>query len=295
MTKSIFAGARIFAAASVGTLAIALSASASAEGPYSFSADIGVVSNYMWRGVSQTQDGPAVQGGLTFNHESGFSAGIWASNVDFNDEGVAQPVTILADPTTPSGFEEDVNGNLVGTTAGSSSSDSANYEVDLSLGYGGNITDDLSYGLSAVYYAYPDGKDSNFAELGASMTFKWFTIGTAYTVFGENDGGRGDDGDWYSYASFEYGDLPFGLGVGLRGGYTSFRYDQQPTGVTYVDAAGNTVVVTDSANYWNYGASITKDAGDFGTFSLNWDQNDGNTDLGFDNDPKIWVGWNKEF
>jgi len=56
-----------------------------------------------------------------------------------------------------------------------------------------------------------------------------------------------------------------------------------------------TVDVTESADYWNYGASISREAGDFGTFSLNWDQNSGNQDVGYDTDPKFWVGWNKEF
>jgi len=294
-TSTSFTSARMVASLSVGALAIALSAPASAEDPYSFSANIGVVSNYIWRGVTQTQDGAAVQGGLDFTHESGFYAGVWASNIDWNDEGAEQSVTIMADPTTASGFEEDEDGNLVGTTSGSSNPDSPNYELDLYLGFGGSITDDLSWDVSGIYYAYPDGRDSDFAEIGGSMTFKWFTLGVAYTVYGENDGGLFDDGDWYSYGSFEYSELPFGLGVALRGGYYSFRHDQVETGQAYVDAAGNTVYVTDSADYWNYGASITKDAGDFGTFSLNWDQNDGNQLLGYNNDPKFWVGWNKEF
>jgi hypothetical protein len=86
------------------------------------------------------------------------------------------------------------------------------------------------------------------------------------------------DGDLYYHAGFEFDDLPYGLGLGLRVGYTDFDNDGSP-----------------SANYWHYGASISKDAGDFGTFSLNWDQNDGDTDVGFDDDPKIWVGWLKEF
>ncbi len=49
-----------------------------AQDPWSFSANIGVVSNYMWRGVTQTGDQAAVQGGLDVAHESGFYAGTWA-------------------------------------------------------------------------------------------------------------------------------------------------------------------------------------------------------------------------
>ncbi|MFZ0790386.1 MAG: TorF family putative porin, partial [Chromatiaceae bacterium] len=182
-------------AASLGTLILALSVPAAAEDPYNISANIGAVSNYMWRGVTQTQDGAAVQGGLDFTHSSGFYLGTWASNVDFNDEGGSQPVVILADPSTASGFEEDGAGNLIGSTAGSSDPSSPKYELDFYMGFGNNITEDLSYNLKGIYYAYPDGRDSGFAEIDGSMTFKWITLGLAYTVYGENDDGLFDNGD----------------------------------------------------------------------------------------------------
>jgi uncharacterized protein (TIGR02001 family) len=47
-----------------------------------------VASDYVWRGQTQTDKGVAIQGGADFSHESGLSAGIWGSNVDFgtNDD-----------------------------------------------------------------------------------------------------------------------------------------------------------------------------------------------------------------
>ncbi len=50
------------------------------------SANIGAVSNYVWRGVTQTNDGAAIQGGIDYSHESGFYAGTWASNVNGGEE-----------------------------------------------------------------------------------------------------------------------------------------------------------------------------------------------------------------
>jgi len=279
-------------AASLGTLILALAAPAVAEDSYNISANIGAVSNYMWRGVTQTQDGAAIQGGLDFTHESGFYMGTWASNVDWNNEGAPQEVIIPVDPAT--GLPAtDADGNLIGTTSGSSDPSSPNYELDLYLGFGNNITEDLSYNFKGIYYAYPDGRNSDFAEIDGSMTFKWFTLGVAYTVYGQNDNGLFDNGDVYYYGGFEYGDLPFGLSFSARGGYYDFNHDQVPVG-TYV-SNGEVFEVSDSADYWNYGASISKDAGDFGTFSLNWDQNSGKKAVGYDNDPKFWVGWLKEF
>ena len=46
---------------------------------------VGAVSDYIWRGVSQTDDHAAIQGGVDLKHESGLYAGAWASNVDFAD------------------------------------------------------------------------------------------------------------------------------------------------------------------------------------------------------------------
>jgi len=231
---------------SLGSVNIAL-----ADSPHSVTANIGVVSDYMWRGVSQTQDDPAVQGGLDYAHASGFYAGTWISNVDWGGD----------DP---------------------------NYELDVYGGYGGSVNDDFSYDINTIYYAYPDGRDSNFWEVATSGTFKWFTLGLAYTVSGDNDGGLFDDGDIYYHGSFDYDELPYDLAFNLHAGYYDFRYDT----VTLDDG-----FESESADYWNYGASISKEAGDFGTFSLNWDQNNGDPDSPgeYDNDPKFWVGWLKEF
>ena len=43
-----------------------------------------VTSEYIWRGMSQGK-GAAVSGGIDISGESGFSAGVWVSNVDFGD------------------------------------------------------------------------------------------------------------------------------------------------------------------------------------------------------------------
>ncbi|MGE5154474.1 MAG: TorF family putative porin [Bdellovibrio bacteriovorus] len=278
-------------AASLGTLMLLLAGPASAEDPWSISANIGAVSNYMWRGVTQTQDGPAIQGGLDVKHQSGFYAGTWISNVDFNDEGGSQISTVKLDEFGQPIYDD--KGFPVYETTGLSDPSSPNYEMDFYLGFGGNITEDLSYDLKGILYTYPDGEDFNFGEIGGSMTFKWFTLGLAYTVYGQAEDAPFDEGDFYYYAGFEYSDLPFGLSFSARGGYYDFDSDQLPAG--FFVSNGQVIEVTDSADYWNYGASISKDAGDFGTFSLNWDQNDGNTKVGYDDDPKFWVGWLKEF
>src|SRR6478672_1722854 len=58
------------------------------EPDYTLAANVGAVTDYRFRGISQTSKKPAIQGGLDFAHKSGAYLGAWASNVrwvkDFN-------------------------------------------------------------------------------------------------------------------------------------------------------------------------------------------------------------------
>ncbi|MBK1704845.1 TorF family putative porin [Halochromatium glycolicum] len=271
-----------------------MSAPALAQQPWSFSANIGAVSNYIWRGVTQTGDQAAIQGGIDVGHESGFYAGTWASNIDWDEGGSEDVVGIVpVDPNTGLPMT-DADGNYIveGVTSGSDPA-SPNYELDFYAGFSGAINDDVSYDIGAIYYAYPDGRESDFAEISLSGSFKWFTLGVAYTVYGENDDGLFDDGDLYYFGGADFA-LPYDFGLSLRAGYYQFENDDVVVG-SVTDTSGNVIDLTESANYWHYGASITREAGDFGTFGLNWDQNNGDQEVGYDTDPKIWVSWSKEF
>jgi hypothetical protein len=269
-------------AAAAGTLAATSLASmgpAFAADPWTVNANIGAVSNYIWRGASQTSDGPAIQGGIDVGHESGFSFGTWASNIDWDNgtQDVSTDVTGYVPLDADGNPELDADGNwmVVGTGTGSTGGDpSPNYELDLYAGYDFAVNDDLSFGLSTIYYAYPDGRDADFWEIGASGTYKWFTAGLAYTAWGEaDDDAPYSEGDMYYYGSIDVG-LPYDFGLSLRGGY--YDFDTKEGGV----------------DYGHGGVSISKEAGDFGTFSFNYDQIARDT---YDDDPKFWVGWLKEF
>ncbi len=59
---------------------------ATAEGSV-VSSDLTATTDYLFRGVSQTMSGPALQGSLGVAHDSGFSASVWGSNVDYIADG----------------------------------------------------------------------------------------------------------------------------------------------------------------------------------------------------------------
>ncbi|EYS85711.1 hypothetical protein CF68_09885, partial [Cupriavidus sp. SK-4] len=45
--------------------------------PHTFTANVSLVSDYRYRGISQTNLRPAIQGGFDYTHESGFYVGNW--------------------------------------------------------------------------------------------------------------------------------------------------------------------------------------------------------------------------
>lgn len=142
--------------------ALIVSSTAAAE----FSANIGATSNYVWRGVSQTDDSAAVSGGLDYAHEAGFYAGTWASNVDFDDD----------------------------TTA----------EVDFYGGFANELDMGLGYDLGVIYYAYPGANDDlDFTEIYASLSYSYFSAGIAYTVDKEDDDADTNDVYYHVGASFD--------------------------------------------------------------------------------------------
>jgi hypothetical protein len=271
---------RIRIACASGALLLSLGTlqTATAADPNSFSANIGAVSNYMWRGVSQTQDGPAIQGGLDYAHASGFYLGTWASNVDWNNEGAPQIATAMVDADGLPILDD--NGYPIYETLGASNPDSPTYEIDLYTGFGGKIGEDWKWDINAILYAYPDGRDVNFGEIGGKLTYRWITAGLAYTAWGEADGGDNNqgvlfyEGDLYSFGAIDFA-LPYDFAFNAHGGYYAFRN-------------------SNGQSYGTWGVSISRTVGDYGTVSFNYDQNGGNQEV-WDTDPKVWVGWKKTF
>ncbi len=86
---------------------------------------VALTSDYVFRGISQTDREPAIQGSLEYAIETGIAnssayAGFWGSNVDFND------------------------------------GDEASVEIDVLFGLRGDVGDSgVSWDLGAIYYWYP--------------------------------------------------------------------------------------------------------------------------------------------
>jgi len=88
MKKSTFVFAALAAMGAMPVLAqtaAAPAAPAAAAAPtpdWTFTGNLGLFSDYRFRGISQTNKKPAIQGGFDLGHSSGFYVGNWNSNVD---------------------------------------------------------------------------------------------------------------------------------------------------------------------------------------------------------------------
>jgi uncharacterized protein (TIGR02001 family) len=52
-------------------------------------ANVTVINNYMYRGISQSNGKPAIQGGFDYAHESGFYIGNWNSSISWIGDSYA--------------------------------------------------------------------------------------------------------------------------------------------------------------------------------------------------------------
>ena len=227
MRKTVLATALAAAAALPGL------AGAQATSPHSVSGNMGIFSDYRFRGISQTFVQPAIQGGIDYSHSSGFYLGNWNSNVSGNSF---------------------VDGTI---------------EMDIYGGYkfgAGPVT--LDVGL--LQYLYPGaeagGVKYDTLEAYFGVSWKWFTLKYSTTI-DDYFGLANSDGSGYldlsasyeiapkltlvghvgqqkvkNFDALDYVDYKIGLSYDLNGwmlGVTYIDTDVSDATYTFTNAAGD--------------------------------------------------------
>jgi uncharacterized protein (TIGR02001 family) len=173
---------KLSAIAIASSLAFGASA-ASAE----ISGNVALTTDYKFRGISQSDESPAIQGGFDYEHESGFYVGTWGSTVDFDTNG----------------------GGLDGSL-----------ELDVYGGFASSFGDsDFGYTVGAIYYAYPgdDGQEGDYWEVNAGLSWKDLSFLVSYS-----DDYYAETGKFY-YIQGDYSyTLPMDFVLDLHVGYNSF-------------------------------------------------------------------------
>ena len=113
-----------------------LAAQAQEDDGSGFNWNAAATSEYMFRGISQTDDGPALQAGAGYSFSNGLYVGGWASNVDFGE--------------------------------------STDAEIDTFVGWNGDLNDAVNLDVQLIRYNYvgePDGVDYAYNELVGKVSF----------------------------------------------------------------------------------------------------------------------------
>ena len=152
---------------------------------FDISANVALVSDYRFRGISQTNKKPAFQGGCDLAHASGIYLGNWNSNID-------------------SAF-----------FAGS------NLEMDFYGGYKGAF-DAFSYDVGLLYYSYP-GSSPKIDNTELYVGGGWGPVSVKYSYALSDFFGLPDsDGSWYLDTKLAY-PLTKELTLIARVGYQSLK------------------------------------------------------------------------
>lgn len=168
---------------------------------HSLSGNFTIASEYIYRGIGQTNRKPALQGGFDYAHSSGLYAGIWGSNIS---------------------WLSDIGGI------------SSSVELDVYGGYKGNITDDLSFDVGVLTYNYPGTYPAGFVdadttEVYLGLGWQWLSAKYSHTtsshIFGwTGTGGEKTRGSGYLELNASY-DLGDGWGINGHIGHQRIKHN----------------------------------------------------------------------
>jgi len=164
-------------------IATAVMAATSTAALADITGNVSMATDYVWRGISQTDNQMAISGGLDYSHESGIYVGTWASNIDasIGDNG--------HDPQV---------------------------ELDLYGGYRGEAGP-ISYDLGLIQYTYPGFTSINTVEVYAGGGYKISDMVSASAKYSySSDWFDTGDSAWRLEAAVDVSlPMDFGLSAGL--------------------------------------------------------------------------------
>jgi uncharacterized protein (TIGR02001 family) len=248
---SVFGATVALASASFGSIA-----AGEAESPHVFSANVTLATDYMFRGISRSGDGPAIQGGIDWQYKPvGLYAGVWASNVELNPINAASKA---------------VNNR-------------ASMELDIYGGFAGTLPNGIGWDVGGIIYTFPgNNEDSKLfnrntgqvTSSGAEYDYQEAYFKTSYafkdapmspTVKGGvyvSPDYFGEDGtSVYGFGTVGV-TAPYGIGVAVTLGYLTVEGDEY---------SGTPAL--DGYEYVHYSVGLSKSLGKL-NFNLSWNDSD---------------------
>ena len=235
---------------------------AEAKSPHTFTGNVGLVSQYIFRGLSQTNGDPALQGGVDYAHASGFYAGTWLSNISWytdQNAGTRSFPTSLASP------------GAAGAPYTPNQSNAASLEWDFYGGFKNSFAGgDWNYDVGLIQYYYPGKYDNvgayrkpNTTEVYGLIGYKWVSLkyskGISSYTFGVNESKGADYLDLSTI-------IPIGeSGFNLLAHVGKYNFPGNANVGYWGTSGGN----NNYFDYTDYKLGLTKDYLGF-TFGLAW-------------------------
>ncbi|HLP98100.1 MAG TPA: TorF family putative porin [Sideroxyarcus sp.] len=212
----------------VAALASAFAMPAMAE--FTPSSNVSLVSDYLYRGISQSGGGAAIQGGFDLAHSSGAYIGMWGSSISWlGDAGGTSGSTGTAPASANAGLELDIYGGYKGAAG----------PVAYDVGF-------LRYNYPGTYAAGVTKPDTN--EVYGAATYSIVTAKLSYAL-GDLFGVSKAKGSTYLELNASYPIADTGITVGAHYGKQTYK------GTT---AEGLKTAGTDPT-YSDYKLSVSKD------------------------------------
>ncbi len=145
-------------------------------------------SNYIWRGLTQSQNEATISGGMDYASDTGFYVGTWVSNVNY------------------------------------APNDAFSYENDLYLGFS-NETNGIGYDVGYLYYNYDSQANFDFGEIYGELSYGGFAL-SGY-ILANTEAKEGIDQDfgfgeaYYVSLGYEHplkNDFTLGVHIGRHAG-----------------------------------------------------------------------------
>jgi uncharacterized protein (TIGR02001 family) len=208
------------------------------EPDYTLTGNFGIYSQYIFRGLTQTDEKPAFQGGFDYANKNGLYVGTWGSNISWlHDSGVCAHGCSL--------------------------------EWDIYGGWKYAFNDDWGMDLGIYYYWYPGSynpgvTNPDTTELYIAGSWKWISLKYSYSI--NNTFGIADNG-WYLDLSANY---PLNDNWTINAHVGRQEYNGSTNGVSnsvlnYTDWK---LGVTYAINGWNFGAYWTDTNANSGVYTI---------------------------
>jgi uncharacterized protein (TIGR02001 family) len=246
-------------AAALGSGLAQAQAPAAPASPHTLTGNMGFFSQYIFRGLTQTNGKPALQGGFDYAHSSGFYAGTWGSNISWLSDG------------NPPAY-----------------ADGGSLEWDFYGGYKWGFGGDFTLDLGTLYYYYPGSANTTAFKGGtplnpkadtwevySGLSWKWLSAKFSYSVNNKTFAVADSSGTYYLDFSANYPVGDSGVTViahygiqkykgndaryGALGNDNACSYEDWKLGVSYALPKDFTVGVfytdTSGANSFCYGTA----------------------------------------